>query len=116
MSHAQQGAFDFDRCLVGPSSTYYVNDQPRSRRTDPATSHAAAESAKDMAQRHHQIILTCLREHGALGKDGIAARTRLDGIAVARRMSELQRLGLAKPTGKTVASTSGRAERVWEAS
>ena len=51
---------------------------------------------------------------GALGKDGIAARTGLTGVAVARRTAELQRAGLIQPTGKTVLSTAGRPEREWK--
>lgn len=56
-----------------------------------------------------------MQQHGALGKDGIAQRTNLDGVAVARRLTELQRAGLICTTGKTVQSTAGRAEREWAA-
>ena len=88
---------------------------PAARRHDPATSHQAAADAKQLQARHHRLILECLREHGALGKDGIAARTSITGVAVARRMAELQREGLVRWTGRTVPSTAGRAEREWEA-
>lgn len=88
---------------------------PMARRRDPDTSRAAAESAKEMQARHHDIIRKALQRHGPMGKDGIAARTQLTGVAVARRTIELQRLGLIRWTGKTVPSTSGRAEREWEA-
>lgn len=37
----------------------------------------------------------------------------LDGVAIARRLPELQRQGLAIPTGRTVPSNTGRAEREW---
>ena len=87
--------------------------EPQARHSDPVTSHLAAASAKEMAARHHRTILACLEAHGALGKDGIAARTQLTGVAVARRTTELHRAGLIQPTGKTVASTSGRQEREW---
>lgn len=90
-------------------------DAPLARTSDPITSHAAANAAKDLQARHHRIILVCLKQHGALGKDGIAARTNLTGVAVARRMVELERAGLAKTTGRTVPSTTGRAEREWVA-
>lgn len=86
----------------------------RARARDPVTSHLAAESAKDLAARHHRLILACLEQHGALGKDGIAARTRLDGVQTCRRLTELQRAGLIALTGRTVQSTAGRAEREWE--
>jgi hypothetical protein len=48
-----------------------------------------------------------------LGKDGIGARTQLDGHAVGKRLPELQRMGLIGLTGRTVKSDSGRAEREW---
>jgi predicted ArsR family transcriptional regulator len=86
-----------------------------SRRTDPQTSKDAAAQAGALRDRHHAVIVRCLRTHGPLGKDGIAARTRLDGVAVCRRLGELQTLGVIRLTGKTVPSTAGRAEREWEA-
>jgi predicted ArsR family transcriptional regulator len=90
-----------------------LDQAPRARRKDPVTSHLAAQSAAELQKAHFEIILVCLKKHGALGKDGIAARTRLDGVAVARRLPELERKGLVKPTGRTVPSTSGREEREW---
>lgn len=86
-----------------------------SRRKDPQTSKDTAAQAGALRERHHAIIVQCLRESGALGKDGIAARTRLDGVAVCRRLAELERWGVIRHTGRTVASTSGRQEREWEA-
>jgi hypothetical protein len=55
-----------------------------------------------------------LRTHGALGKDGIAAMTDLDGNQVARRLNEMKVLGLIELTGNTVKSNSGRNEREWD--
>jgi hypothetical protein len=88
-------------------------DVPMARSSDPSTSHAAADAAKELQAKHHRIIVACLREHGPLGKDGIAARSRLDGVAVARRTTELHRAGLIRETGKKVLSTAGRLEREW---
>jgi hypothetical protein len=90
-------------------------DTPLARNSDPGTSHAAADAAKDLQARHHRIILAALEQHGPAGKDRLAALTCLTGVQVCRRLSELDGLGLAKPTGKTVKSTAGRAEREWEA-
>lgn len=89
--------------------------EPRARRTDPATSHEAAESARALAARHHRVIVAALREHGPMGKDRIAHVTGLTGVAVARRMSELRSQGLALPTGRRVESAAGRAETEWTA-
>lgn len=81
---------------------------------DPVTSHKAAAQAKEMAARHHGLIVSVLSQHGPLGKDGIAAKLRgLDGVAVCRRLTELQRAGKIVPTGRTVPSASGRQEREW---
>lgn len=86
---------------------------PRVRSSDPVTSFEAAEQIKESAKQHHQVILECLKTHGALGKDGIASLTKLDGNQVARRLSELKTLGHIQLTGKTVKSNSGRNEREW---
>ena len=86
---------------------------PRVRTTDPLTSFEAAESIKPVASKHYEIILDCLKTHGALGKDGIASLTNLGNMQVARRLHELQRLGLIHLTGKTVKSNSNRNEREW---
>lgn len=92
-----------------------IFDAPLARRSDPVTSHLAAASARDLQRQHQSLIVAALKQHGPLGKDGIAARTKLTGVAVARRTVELQRAGLIRPTGKTVASAAGRPEREWEA-
>jgi len=86
---------------------------PAARRSDPATSHLAAAAARELQVEHQRQILTCLRKHGPLGKDGIASRTRLAGVQVCRRTVELERVKLIKPTGKRVPSAAGRPEREW---
>lgn len=89
--------------------------EPRARRHDPATSHAAAAQAVDLQRHHTSAILLALDAYGAAGKDAIGWLTNLPGVAVARRLTELQRAGLVRLTGKTVRSDSGRMEREWEA-
>ena len=83
---------------------------PRVRSTDPDTSHAAADQAAELATKHHGIILQALEQPGTIYD--IAARTDLDHNAVARRMSELERLDLAYPDGQKKGA-SGRMCRVW---
>lgn len=87
------------------------SDFPRARVTDPWTSHAAAEKVAG-AQHFEQIIAT-LRQHGALGKDGIARLSGLRPDQVWRRLSEMEKLGLISQTGRTVKSDAGRQEREW---
>ena len=88
---------------------------PRARVRDPQTSHQAAMQAVDLQADHCALILECLRKHGPLGKDGIASRTRLDGVQTCRRLVELDRAKLIRWTGRTVKSTAGRNEREWVA-
>ena len=85
----------------------------RARSLDPSTSHTAADQAQDLARQHFDLITNCLQRFGARGKDGIAELTGLDGNQVARRMPELERLGLVELTGQVTKSKSGRAEREW---
>lgn len=93
-----------------------IDFEPGARKKDPETSKAAAAQAKEMAARHHRLIVDVLTQHGPLGKDGIASRLRgLDGVAVCRRLTELHRAGKIQPTGRTVPSTAGRQEREWRA-
>lgn len=86
---------------------------PRARSTDPSTSHDAADQASILAFQHYEQILACLQRYGALGKDGIAKHSGLEGNQVARRMSELHRLGPVLLTGRLTKSNSGRSEREW---
>jgi predicted transcriptional regulator len=88
-------------------------DFPRVRTTDPLTSFEAAESIKPVVNKHYDIILECLQTYGALGKDGISSLTKLESNQVARRLNEMQKIGLIHLTGRTVKSNSGRNEREW---
>lgn len=72
-----------------------------------------ASDKVDFAGDHIQKILECLAQHGPLGKDGIATRTKLDGNQVARRLSEMAKLNFIELTGETVKSNSNRNEREW---
>lgn len=69
---------------------------PMARRRDPETSHEAAKRAASFADGHRTRILAALE--GALTIKELAQRTGLDHVAIARRMPELQRMGLAQPT------------------
>jgi predicted transcriptional regulator len=90
-----------------------LNLFPRVRKDDPITSFEAAESIVEAASKHHKIILECLQNNGALGKDGIARLTGLESNQVARRLNEMKVLGLISLTGNNVKSNSGRNEREW---
>ena len=83
------------------------------RSTDPHTSAQAAAGASEFQRQHYARIVTALIILGPAGKDGIAKAAGLDGVAVARRLTEMHRAGMVLLTGKTVASDTGRAEREW---
>ena len=87
----------------------------RARNSDPVTSHQAADQVTTTS-KHFQSIHLALIEHGPMGKDEIAYRADMEPNAVARRLPELQKLGLVTLTGKTVQSNAGRKERQWKAS
>jgi predicted ArsR family transcriptional regulator len=85
----------------------------RARATDAITSFQAADSIKDVAKMHQEVITAALQRFGPMGKDGIANATGLQNNQVARRMNELQKLDLIELTGNQVSSNSGRNEREW---
>ncbi len=85
---------------------------PLFRRTDPATSKAAAASVKTFQGEHHAAILEAL-SHGPAGVSGIAARCGLNGHQIGKRIGELAKAGRIFETGQTVRSASGRGEREW---
>jgi transcription initiation factor IIE alpha subunit len=91
----------------------FHSDHIRARNSDPFTSHQAAESVKDSAKHHAAIVVECLRKYGAMGKDGIAEKSGLEPMQVARRLHELEREGLIQLTGQVVKSRSNRMEREW---
>jgi predicted ArsR family transcriptional regulator len=93
-------AFDFDA-------------HAHARRSDPETSHVAARRTREFAGGHIATILACLHEHGPQTVDQIAGRTRLNSQQVNKRLPDMEKAGLAAPTGFTRLSASGRPERVW---
>lgn len=89
---------------------------PRARRTDPATSHRAAERANTFSPSHGERIVQTLREHGPLTPKQIAHRSGIDYVAVQRRMTELR----ARRMVRVLLSGEGEPLvldgcRVWEA-
>jgi CRP-like cAMP-binding protein len=86
----------------------------RARFKDVFTSKEAADSVKRFDKEHYELILKALKDHGHLGKSGIAKASGLDDAAVSRRLGELQKLGLIELTGEVVLSASKRKEREWK--
>ncbi len=81
------------------------------RRDDPETSHEAAQSAGDLARKHHTMILAVLKTTWKpLAAEEVADRTdgQLDKVLVGRRMCELERAGLITKTTQRHINRSGR--------
>ena len=96
-------------------SDYYPNAEavlPLWRKSDPDTSKAAGEAAREFLGDHERLILEALAA-GPGTKDEIASRCGLTEQQVARRMAGMKRRGLVVDTGERRASASGCAERVW---
>ena len=84
---------------------------PRARRSDPATSHLAAQRAAPSADAHRQRIVAALRAKPGMTYREIADATGLEPVAVGRRLIEAERQGLARPGGER--TQAGRAMRTW---
>jgi hypothetical protein len=100
-----------DRLVAVP----HVDPAANARASDPSTSYVAARMARAFAGTQCDLIEQALRKHGPASKDQLAAWLRLDGVAIARRLADLQKAGRAVPTDARRLSAAGRPERVWRA-
>lgn len=69
---------------------------PRARRTDPVTSHIAAERAQHFAGSHKDRILSALKQHGPAAPPKLEKLTGLSVVQLDRRLCEMQREGLIR--------------------
>lgn len=85
------------------------------RSSDPTTSQDAAIAATPkLALNQQMLVMGALAALGHGGAEDVARWCQLEPYAVRKRLPELQRQGLVRPTGTTVTTSSGRQERVWE--
>lgn len=87
----------------------------RARRTDPATSHQAAEDAARFAPSQSQRILNCLAAVPNATPHELTIATALTVVQIDRRLPELEREGKARVVivdGKPLQRGNSR---VWEA-
>lgn len=91
------------------------NPRKLTRSKDPATSQLAAASAKELRDRHHQIILKTLRDapEAGLTSEEIADRCNLQHAQVWRRMGELAEAGMVDARHGTRRNRSGKHAQVW---
>lgn len=122
----QEGLFPDE---VGPpagSDQYRVNQmsgsQPRdkafARRSDPSTSHAAADSVESTIRQSQEQVLKLFRQYKALTDTALCNLAESHGIKQSRsglrtRRRELVDAGLLYDTGKKIRLPSGRLAIVW---
>ena len=90
------------------------------RRTDPETSHEAAESIRDLTERQW-AVLASLDSHGEMADHVLVEYYgfRVPGVveqspqSIRSRRAELVKAGLVEHTGEYVKTYSGRRARVW---
>lgn len=83
------------------------------RRSDPDTSHAAAERAARFAKSHDERILAVLEETPGLTAEEIGRRCGLAGMQVSRRMAHLHRQSRVERTGEQRRTVAGLPAAVW---
>lgn len=94
----------------------YPTTLPGVRRSDPETSLEAANGMIEGAADHRAKILVALSDGIARTYVEIADVCGLEPIAVARRMSELARLGQVQRLQEKRPTPSGYQARLWRAS
>lgn len=92
------------------------NAEIAARRSDPATSHAAAARAAGFHASHAGRILLALQLHGQSSPHRLEGLVGLSVVQIDRRLPELKRAGLAR----VVTTNDGveqveRGARIWEA-
>ncbi len=82
------------------------------RRTDPATSKAAAASLGDMDTIFAALLSAYMASPGGLTDEEAAARSGVTYDQARKRCSDLRRDGRIVPTGRVRPGSSGRSQRV----
>lgn len=95
-------------------------DLARARRTDPETSHAAAESVHDLGRRQAAvrealtILGPCTDEELAAEYAALFPHVPQSPSGLRTRRAELVAAGLVEWTGRKVRMTTGRLGRTWQ--
>ena len=86
------------------------------RRTDPETSHEAAQAIEPHLGRLESIVLTAIRQApDGMTIDELAAATGLDKVTVSPRMKPLVRKGLIQTDGTKRKGRTRASGLVWRA-
>ena len=84
-----------------------TNTKTLSRRTDPLSSHVAAEESGPHRAWHTQVIAEAIDREPGLTAKQLAERTSLDNVQVCRRSGDLKKLGYEARI------VSGQREQCW---
>jgi predicted transcriptional regulator len=84
--------------------------EPKARKSDPPTSHAAAQSR---GLRGQKLLVYQALADGPAGQTELGQRIGMDAHRVNKRLADLESEGLAAPTGDEVRNAGGCLERVW---
>ena len=86
---------------------------PQARATDPASSHGAARSVREIAARQARLTLELVEDYPASTSRELSHRsTELDRYQIARRLSDLERAGKVR-TGPIRNCAYGRPSPTW---
>lgn len=101
-----------------PIHSVLGEDSPRARRTDPLTSHEAADSSNVITPR--LWVLMTLTEHGPLADHEIENRSIREALTYTPQRlrtarAELVEMGMVEATGKFRKTRTGHDANVWAA-
>lgn len=85
-------------------------DMPRARKSDPVTSHLAAERSHQFSSSHAAKILAAIKHMPGQTAAYYAGMTGLTVVQIDRRLPEMERKGLIRTTGAVY-----NGFRAWEA-
>lgn len=101
--------------LQSPPSLFEFDDEPRTRRSDPLTSHEAADATTTTRKQSQELVLDQLRR-GPQAAYQIEYALRFKGVSGSRvrtALTELEKLGKAQRLDQTMKNPRGLKVQVW---
>ena len=81
-----------------PSFNFYP-DAPRARRSDPLSSHRAADEVAPHLSGQRRAVWEALKKHPGRSSKELSEVSNLDRYMIARRLPELEQFGLVSRVG-----------------
>jgi hypothetical protein len=106
----------FDDLFVPPIGSVFADDTARARRSDPLTSHEAADRSRASVQDSKAIVLQLLTDRGPMAQFQIVAALahRFSESRLRTAVSELKADGLVEWSGKGILTPLGNPAQVWQ--